>query len=839
MTMRLRAMRLAALLVLLTACDPPPLIRDGGELCMSDRACDDGYFCNGAERCSPGIVGTDSFGCVPGTPPCEGACDEARACVSCEPSDADGDGENATGCGGRDCDDTNARVSSTASEICDGLDQDCDRAIDESLPDVVYLDRDEDGHGDSAHPLPACGASLPTAFLGDDCDDAVATTHPGADELCNGIDDDCSRVSDDDTPTCLLADATAICVAARCEITGCDAGFSDCNGVADDGCEANLSFDSAHCGACDRPCEGTTSCVAGRCEESVCLAGEHLCGGVCSSYFDVNACGVECTRCPPTPHGTPYCNGRCAVDCDDGFWWTGDGTCLWGGVVTSLVPSVGVLSVPFDADRTVYSVAVPLSIDTLSMTAVFDPPIDAAISLISSAGTTPLTSGVPSPPIALSRGFNVLEVEVGPYRPHYRIYAMRGIPEGTPLRSASAEESDRMGESVAIDGDTLVVSAPGVIVGTDATGRTLRGAAYVLGWDGTAWQPRARLEAPTPHHSGASGMRVSIDGDLIAIGVPTAEVAGHTTVGQVHIYRRSAANWGLEGILEPEDRDDNAQFGAAIALEGEVLVVGAPGDDSGVAGDPLGDSRYGAGAVSVYRRVAGTWTREAFLQASDIDYSDRFGSSLALDGELLAVGVPGDDSGGPLGDESRNDAGAVYLFEGPSWTFARYLKASAPAAQAYFGESVACTPSFFAVGAPGTSESYDFESAGAVHLFSRTFTELRTLVAPNAGRYDRFGQQLAAEGTSLVVVAPAERGSSHDPSDDTGTAGAAYLFDDVAASEIDYLHPTPRGPEIGINGGGVAITREQIFVGAPSDSWMDPLTGAGGLAAGAVYRYPR
>jgi hypothetical protein len=117
--------------------------------------------------------------------------------------DEDEDGYDAIGaCGGTDCDDTDASVYPGATEYCNGYDDNCDGTIDEdTAADAVtwYADSDSDSYGDVSVTDVDC--YQPTGYVADstDCDDTVATTYPGADEYCNGVDDDCDGTIDEDT----------------------------------------------------------------------------------------------------------------------------------------------------------------------------------------------------------------------------------------------------------------------------------------------------------------------------------------------------------------------------------------------------------------------------------------------------------------------------------------------------------------------------------------------------------------------------------------------------------------------------------------------------------------
>ncbi len=167
-----------------------------------------------------------------------------------------------------DCDDSDSSIHPGADEYCNGIDDDCDGVIDEnSALDALtgYLDFDDDGYGDASSPTTAC--ELPSGYVADstDCDDSDSSIHPGADEYCNNIDDDCDGTIDNDAidrstwyadsdtdgfgdpdsgteaceqPSGYIADST------DCDdddptshpggIEVCDGADNDCNGIVDD-----------------------------------------------------------------------------------------------------------------------------------------------------------------------------------------------------------------------------------------------------------------------------------------------------------------------------------------------------------------------------------------------------------------------------------------------------------------------------------------------------------------------------------------------------------------------------------------------------------------------------
>ncbi len=147
---------------------------------------------------------------------CDGSVDEDSAIdATTWYADSDGDGYGDPGvptqacsqpsdfvADATDCDDGDAAVNPAADELCNGMDDDCDGSVDEdSAIDATtwYADSDGDGYGDPGVPTQAC--SQPSDFVADatDCDDGDAAVNPAADELCNGMDDDCDGSVDEDS----------------------------------------------------------------------------------------------------------------------------------------------------------------------------------------------------------------------------------------------------------------------------------------------------------------------------------------------------------------------------------------------------------------------------------------------------------------------------------------------------------------------------------------------------------------------------------------------------------------------------------------------------------------
>ena len=249
--------------------------------------------------------------------------------------------------------------------------------------------------------------------------------------------------------------------------------------------------------------------------------------------------------------------------------------------------------------------------------------------------------------------------------------------------------NDYFGSALALRGDLALISAPyHDLEGSDGSNA---GAAYVFHWDGASWALEKELVAPVPATIANFGYAVGLDGDVAIVGAPGADPDPTGPIflqGEAWIFRRDGGAWTPEGHLVADDAGPDDNFGAAVAIRGDVAAVGACNNING-----FGFAT--PGAVYVFRRTGGAWVQEQKLRPGDGVNTDAFGAAVAIDGDAILVGAPRRDVGGAV------DQGAAYLFRwtGDAWALERKLHASGGAAGDEFAAAVGIDQGRAVVGA--------------------------------------------------------------------------------------------------------------------------------------------
>jgi hypothetical protein len=234
-----------------------------------------------------------------------------------------------------------------------------------------------------------------------------------------------------------------------------------------------------------------------------------------------------------------------------------------------------------------------------------------------------------------------------------------------------------------------------------------------------------------------------------------------------------------QAVLRASNAGQDDNFGFSVALSSDRAIVGAWEEDGS------SDGLFRSGAAYVFERNAnGTWTEVALLRASNADAFDNFGFSVAISGDRAIVGAWGED--GP--SDWLPDSGAAYVFErdaNGTWAEVALLRASNTDSGDRFGTSVALNGDRAIVGAIG-EDGPSGRNSGAAYVFERGAngtwgtsdpggfqTETALLRASNADGGEDFGISVAISGNRAIVGAFRE----DSPSDEFDFSGAAYVFE--------------------------------------------------------------
>ncbi len=400
------------------------------------------------------------------------------------------------------------------------------------------------------------------------------------------------------------------------------------------------------------------------------------------------------------------------------------------------------------------------------------------------------------------------------------------------IKASNADSRDEFGHSVAVMGNLLVVGAAressaavGVNGSQDNNLSEKSGAAYVFrrSAEGT-WSQEAYLKASNTNGKDEFGTSISISEDRIAVGaagedgsatgVDGSQIPGGTTEksGAVYLFRRAADGiWSQEAYIKASNTFGSAGFGSQVSLSGDTLAVSAPNESSnatGIDGTQTGSLAFDTGAVYVFRNSISGWSQEAYIKAADARIGDDFGTSMALQGDTLVVGAPGEDSGasgvfagtggGAEAEGGGGGSGAVYIFDrlGAQWSQTAYVKSSNTGQDDAFGISLALRSGTLVVGATNEDsastglngdqvDSATVRNGGAVYLFAlsgNTWSQEAYIKASNTGELDAFGAGLALGTDSLAIGAIGEDSSAtgfsgNQSNNSILSCGAAYVFE--------------------------------------------------------------
>ncbi len=312
--------------------------------------------------------------------------------------------------------------------------------------------------------------------------------------------------------------------------------------------------------------------------------------------------------------------------------------------------------------------------------------------------------------------------------------------EATALSASDAADADGFGNTIATAGNLMLVAA--------SRANQNHGAGYVFQRDARGnWTQVARLTASDGAPAESFGSAVAISGDLAVIGAP----AQNQQSGAVYLYRRSGNGWAQEAkLLSPEAKEQQL-FGQGVAIMGDRVLIGEPGFNERT------------GAVHVFAREAGSWKAVATPAANGLQKNDRFGSPITVDGNKAFVGAT----------YQANQMGSVYVFARDAQgelreSYRLFAYEARPSEQ--FGSAIAADGDNTWIGVPRTRGA-----RGAVYHFWRNAADTlagaaNRIVMPAGQSPDFFGSAVAASGNLAAFAA----------SNDDNGLGSVFVYELVS-----------------------------------------------------------
>ena len=372
------------------------------------------------------------------------------------------------------------------------------------------------------------------------------------------------------------------------------------------------------------------------------------------------------------------------------------------------------------------------------------------------------------------------------------------------LLASDGAAGDWFGFSVSVSGDVAVVGAH-----QDDDNGADSGSAYIYRWTGSAWVQEAKLTASDGAANDQFGLPVSINGDVVVLGA-SGDDAPLSNSGSAYVFVKPPGGWvdmTQTAKLTASDAAVSDGFGNSVSISGEVVVVGARFDD---------DNGADSGSAYVFQKPPRGWvdmTQTAKLTASDAALFDEFGISVSISGDVAVVGSRDDDDNG-------SGSGSAYVFVQPpgGWvdmTQTAKLLASDGAAFNRFGFSVSISGDVAVVGAYQDDDNGPL--SGSAYVFVQppggwvNMTQTAKLLASDGAANDAFGISVSITGDVAVV------GGVFD--DDNGSnSGSAYVFEKPLGGWVGMTQTAKLTASDGAAndqfGGSVSISGDVVVLGA-------------------------
>ena len=333
------------------------------------------------------------------------------------------------------------------------------------------------------------------------------------------------------------------------------------------------------------------------------------------------------------------------------------------------------------------------------------------------------------------------------------------------LRASDGVDGDRFGTSVAFQNDVIVVGSPRSNAGASSSGSLYVFEMPVGGWQGEISET-AKLTQANPANA-YLGQSVAIDGDVIVAGAPYLLVSPiYNSSGAVFVFEKSGSHWSSmtqSAKLLNSSPSKGANLGWDVDIDGDIIVAGSPGYSSS------------KGRAFVFKRSGAYWTnmssQTATLSAQYGLSNEKFGSSVSVDNNIIVIGSP----------KYSSYSGAFYVFEktGTNWVTSSETQRTYGLSGYYLGADVKVLNEVLYVAATG------YNSQGAVLRYTKPATgwgtnfsasDIEMIEHDSTDVSDNFGSSIAVDGDNLVIGSPNRSNGS------LANAGGVCFFRPVATA---------------------------------------------------------
>jgi hypothetical protein len=306
------------------------------------------------------------------------------------------------------------------------------------------------------------------------------------------------------------------------------------------------------------------------------------------------------------------------------------------------------------------------------------------------------------------------------------------------------------------------------------------------------------------------GYSIAVDGTTAIIGAPYHDAKGYENSGAVYISDYVGSSWQFsQKVVKTPNTQPNMHFGWDVDISGNTAVVGAPG---------TAVEYYNDGEIFILQKQNGIWSITRF--ESDVDSEPKFGTSVAIEGSVIAAGAPFSDD-----DASNQGHVNVYDLNDPSKEIGLYM--GSEETEVYFGSSLDISNGRILVGAPG-KEVDEADDMGTAYIYVQSgegWVRQAELTPAMGNAEEEFGASVALDGDIALIGAPA------DTPDDLG---AAYFFNYINNTWLEgqtlFASDLASGDRFGH---AVALDGEMALIGAPLKDTMH------GADSGKAYFFKR